>query len=930
MPPLDPGTTRALLAGLGALTVAVLGAALAAPATPIGAVSFTVLVCGLGALAALGWPALRDAAETPWGRRAGEALALGLVTLVTWKLFAAPILDGRAGWPADFGPHHANAAILADSLAAHGRIPHFTHLVGTGDSPFELYPLPTYLLTALTAIAFHARDHMDDVIAALGVLAHLAVGLAITRLALRMAPWPLAALAGVFWITDGGSVFSGGALALLRYGMSHQLTAQAFAFWALVLGAGTVAQRSLPRSAAVWGLAGLGSATHPLGLATVLGAAAGLVVAAGLARDAKPARLVAFARDLGLGAALAAAHWAAYTARVTTLGVHYGNSVVTGWEFADQLLDATIPLETFPLVTAALLAGGLAGLVSRRWLPTMLAAGAVVLLLPYTDWGFLVPGLAPSRWSARWPAWRAAGLAKPLLCTLSAYALALLAQTPRFTRASAWSDAQRTVLGAGLALLTLLGARGLVPVMRDHARTLEEQMISEDLQDRGGWHQLVAWAKQNAPRARNPERFGRLLFLTGGEKQFPIYHLVADAGFPTTTVGIVPGVLTRERMDGMTPADLRRFNVRWVATQAEPPALGEPSTERSFGAYTVRELATWDGKVARVEEGTGEVVTRRFDAERIELAVRGADADTLVVLGVPWYPRWRATQGGRALPVYGVAARPRGVSRVLALRPRDGRVVLTCDAPLPSDGRGLGLSLAALAAALALVVVARSPRLEARLRALGVRTRDAVRPHLAPAALVLCVLGALGLAARTVRDLGAEAMAIHPATRLAPDALVEVREGTGDYRPCPYAPFAGTFECGKYGRVYGSMPQLLVDGTASWPFSVPATTVKPFKDGVSFRVTMQRRTRGTFVSAAWGRGSRTTLRIDDGDTERITATQRLFDLGPALAMRRFVVEIEPRNTVTHFGFVREESLDLDRDTDVPKPPGTRPGARGAH
>jgi hypothetical protein len=28
--------------------------------------------------------------------------------------------------------------------------------------------------------------------------------------------------------------------------------------------------------------------------------------------------------------------------------------------------------------------------------------------------------------------------------------------------------------------------------------------------------------------------------------------------------------------------------------------------------------------------------------------------------------------------------------------------------------------------------------------------------------------------------------------------------------------------------------------------------------------------------------------------------------------------------------VREESLDLDRDTDVPKPPGTRPGARGAH
>ena len=158
---------------------------------------------------------------------------------------------------------------------------------------------------------------------------------------------------------------------------------------------------------------------------------------------------------------------------------------------------------------------------------------------------------------------------------------------------------------------------------------------------------------------------------------------------------------------------------------------------------------------------------------------------------------------------------------------------------------------------------------------------------------------------------------------MARDARVEVREGTGDYRPCPYAPLSGTFECGKYGRVYGSMPQLLVDGTASWPFSVPATTVKPFKDGVSFRVTMLRRTRGTFVSAAWGRGARTTLQIDDGPVERVAAGQRLFELGPTPALRRFVVEIEPHTVTTSFGFVREESLDLDRESDVPAPPVSR-------
>jgi hypothetical protein len=918
---LDPRDRRRVEIGsLAVVALSALVAALVAPRTPVGAVCGIALICASAALLAAGWPELQAASATPWGKRAGDALAMGLVTYATWKLFAAPIMDGAAGWPADFGPHHANIAVLVDSLVKDGHVPRWTHLVGTGDAPFDLYPFPTYFLTALVTIIARARDHIGVVIAVLGVLAHLAVGLAITRLALRMAPWPVAALAGLFWVTDGGSVFSGGALAVVRFGMSHQLTAQAFVMWALVLGVDTVRQRSLPRSMGVWALAAIGSAAHPLGLATTLGLVAGLGLSAALAKDASPRRLGALARDLAIGAGLAAAHWIPYTARVTAYGVHYGNSVVPAWETAEQILKSIVPLESFPLVASALFAGTIAGLVSRRWLPTLLASAGVLLFIPYTDWPFLVPGLAPSRWSARWPAYRAAGLAKPLLCAVSAYALSLLVHARAWTSAQRWSARQRAVFGAGLAVLGLLAVRGLAPVARDHERMFKLQALAEDVQDRAGWFELLRWAKTTAPRARAPERFGRLLFLTGGERQFPIYHLVAEAGMPTDTVGIVPGVLYRERLDSMSAADLRRWNVRWVATQGEELTLGDPATEQHFGAYRVRELRTWDGKVARVDVGPGRVITRRFDAERIELEVTGANASTLVVLGVPYYARWRATQNGRPLPVYGVHARSRSIARVLALRPGSGTVVLTCDGPLPSDGKGWGVFALALLGALAVVGASRAPRLADAANRLVRRGKDALLARSTPLVIGACVIVVALLAVRVAHDLDAEAMSVHPSTRLASDAAVIAREGSGDWRRCPYVPLAGTYECGLLGRVYGSMPQLLVDGTASWPFSVPATTVRPFKDGVTFRVTMRRKTRGKFESVAWGRGARVTLEIDAAPPMHIGPQQRTFDVGPEERLRTFTVEIEPHNALTSFGFVRQEALDLDRETDVPAPP----------
>jgi hypothetical protein len=208
-----------------------------------------------------------------------------------------------------------------------------------------------------------------------------------------------------------------------------------------------------------------------------------------------PRRLGALARDLAIGVALGAAAWLPYTMRVTAYGVHYGNAVLPAWEAAEQILKATVPHESYPIVAAALFAGACAGVLSRRWVPTLMASAGVLLFMPYVDWGFLVPGLAPSRWTARWPAYRAAGLAKPLWCAVSAYAMTLVTQTRFLAGVSRWSAAQRAVLGAGLTVIGLLSVRGLDPLARDLDRMYENQGRAAEIQDRSGWYELVHWAK---------------------------------------------------------------------------------------------------------------------------------------------------------------------------------------------------------------------------------------------------------------------------------------------------------------------------------------------------------------------------------------------------------------------------------------------------
>jgi hypothetical protein len=110
----------------------------------------------------------------------------------------------------------------------------------------------------------------------------------------------------------------------------------------------------------------------------------------------------------------------------------------------------------------------------------------------------------------------------------------------------------------------------------------------------------------------------------------------------------------------------------------------------------------------------------KFEDDEVRLRVQGAPADGAELrLAIAWYPRFRATEDGRAIELHPLPEAPGAPPMLVGLRARDGEIVLRPDRALP--GTGLGFFVTALAIA-GLVVVARagrSPRLDpllARLR----------------------------------------------------------------------------------------------------------------------------------------------------------------------------------------------------------------------
>lgn len=919
---------QAFVRALGAIGLVLLAiSAIAYGRTTAGALATLGFVALAGAGVAIAWPSLRGGLEwlrPDWVR---AALASLPVVLVAHWVFWDAIFEKKLRYVTnDWGIHLALVRELAISLDRGRGVPSWLMNVSTGDSPFELYPLATYWITAQVARILGSVDDIPTALTLVGVVAFVMVGVGVARLGARLGPWPAAALAGVTVVLDRGDLFSGGAVSTLAFGVIHQAVALALVLPAYSAIVDWLRSARLVHAIRIWAWLALGAIAHPSALLVIGALVVAIAVAALLTRDVPAPRLAAAGLHVIVAVSLSAFVWMPYAARVMEYGAHYGNPGEPAGVWLARFLSALVPVSSYPVILGAGIVGAAVAFVRRRAAETIVAATAAALLLGYLDLPWLLTDLAPSPASARFAAYRVTALAKPFLvaCVVLVPSLVRPVRERAVALASRSSLAHRASAGAVVAILLALSMRAVLPVLDVAKRDLVKH-LEEKLPDQEGFDQLVAWAAEQA-RTVTPGRYARLYY---DDEHHYIFHLAARTGMPVTHPGPIPCLFLRERIDNQTAESLRRFDVRWVASRDGPPPIGDPSTQRRFGTYYVRELPDWDGKLARIEHGTGEAVVTSLENERVVVDLRGTSEPALVAFGFGYYPRWRARHGGREIPVYGIQATPNSQSRVVAAWLPPGRTVLTPDAPLPSDHRGLGWTAIAVLIAIGFAVAHERTSIREQAASLVTAVATGARRHaVAIASLSIFVAGIAAVANGSHLSRRA-ARAVTISSGFVPDAWVEARPrkegGTPEkWKPCEWQVLSSRFDCGELGYVVGSVGSPIREQYHSWGFVTPAISVFPTK-AAEFRIVAKRRLRGSYFAAAEGRQSRVDLLIDGLPELRLSPRQAPVDVDDAQRHRRIVFRVAAgADQRVNMTLTRRDRLDVDRAADVPQPPAAAP------
>jgi hypothetical protein len=901
---------------VGALLVGVLAAnALLVPSSAAGGASLLAItaLCGAGAA----WALSRWSRELPgW---AADLLVCALMLVASATLFAAPWSKG--GYSVfDWAPHHANLRHLIDGMRE-GRVPRWVHSVSTGDASYELYPLLPYYLAARAAILTNAQD-LTLVLVRSGIVIHVLMALSTALLARRVVPWPWALVAGLAMLYDRGSVWGSGIDGVLGLGVTH--SALANAVWPFVLMAliAALQRPGLGHSVRIWLLTVLAIACHPVAVVNALATAAALLLVALLARDL-PARRALFALGhLVLGILMAATIWQPFGERLVMYAVHFAIPAQAGWRTLEHIMQHPLPETSFAPLVFAGYAGLLAGLLSRRAVPTLLASFVGVLFAGLFDQLYLLLDLVPSLETVRFQAVRLAASAKPALYACGLYVLHLTVRSLRpvlsaVTGKPLHAERTRLVVGALIALLALVLVRASVPYSESLTGELRG-LAHHNVPDEQGFKKLIAWAREQN-QAMRPESFGRLLH-EDNRRHYSVYHVNAESGLPTLWVGAVSALFLRERIEDASASSLRRFNVRWVMRLDEAPTLGDARSEQRFGRYIVRELAGWDGRFARVERGAGEAVVTRLEDERIDVELRNTDAPALVALGMGYYPRWQARHEQQGpLPVYAMPATEGGTLQVLAAWLPPGRTSFEPTGSLPSDGKGLFATVLATMLALAIAVVWSWRRARWRvLRALGKGVR-----WLEPRARVLGLAGAvavtLALVIAGIVSARAPLSALQVGNGLRGAASVEARTPGGTWRRCSYSAVRGAYRCARLALVQDELGDLLNDAPPSPPFAVPVVTITPLTDRVEVRIGLEGHMRGEY----WAATNEGKVELELPGQAALTVTQRQSahrfsdDAAGQLTLRATVAK-----RALQIALVRRDRIEPSRD--YPAPPTAPP------
>jgi hypothetical protein len=774
-----------------------------------------------------------------------------------------------------------------------------------------MYPALTYVVTGHVAWLFGLENDLPHAFMIMAVFTHLALALGTTALSARVAPRPVAVIIGLFWLVDSGAISHGGTVGQFQWAILHSAFAHVFSLIAALAILSALERPRLGASVTIWVATAISTAAHPAALITAATYGLGLVAVALLAGDVRPRRAIVALGHLDIGVALGACVWMPAAERILEYGQPFSNELFSGVHALQIIMQYAMPISAYSLFIYGGYLAIIVGPWTRRAEVIFISVVSFALVIGLCDETYTSLGLAPSHAVARLGAIRMLMLAPPFMFAGGAWAIGALVRHAR----SAWTPAprrQRIVAAALLSALVLVFAR----VVPEYWAAETDRAISEAdhlYPDHQGVTALEGWAADQAAQLA-PDRFGRALFITDTHEHM---HLTARTGLPSFHMSAIPDLLLRERIEDTSPASLARFDVRWVILHGESPTIGDPSTERTFGNFHVREVRDWDGKFARIERGTGTVTTTRLDDDTVEIEVTGTSQPVLVALGMGYYPRWRAHHAdGTPEPVYALPTIEGGSLHVVSAWVKPGRTIFTCDGPLPSDGKGRFLSLFAALVAIAGTLVWTRNRWRMRTLREIVRLRRRAHPvvlrvaELAPAIVVVALI-VLGI----FQTQSPNKAILVGTSGVRPVATVEARVGGDAWEECPFSPTTGVYRCEGIVNVSDGTVNLLNDASPSWPFLTPAIIATAETEDVELRITRHMRLGGTY----WAGSTKSTVTIAaDNDFHHEFSTRTALDI-PRGSYTITLATRVPNNAATAISIVQESALNPPRTYLVPPP-----------
>jgi hypothetical protein len=833
---------------------------IAFPGTPVGTAGRLIVYGAVGATIALAWPTLPEAVRVPSPRMA-TALALGVVGYLGLSVFWPVLMEtpSPAWQTGDWGPQHAVLARIMPHLPGFD-VPVWNHAVSTGDAPLELYPAFTYIVTGHLALLLGLENDLPHVFMIVATLTHIGLALTTVALAMRVASKPIAAAVGVFWLIDSGAISHGGTVGLFHWAILHSAFAHLFS---MIAALGVLAALHRPRlgaSITIWVGIAISTAAHPAALITAATFGIALAGVALLAADVLPRRALAALGHVVIGLALGALVWMPAAERLLDYGQHFPNELYTSDKLLQLVGQYAMPITSYSFIVYSGYLGTLFGMWIRRADVVFIAIVVLVMILGLADGPYLALGLAPSKAVARLGAIRMMLLVRPFIFAAAAFAIHMFVRRAR----ESWLGApeRQRVIGAVILAIMLGSFARVLPVFW---KTEQERAIGESTQyatDLEGQGQLETWAAHEALQI-TPDRWARALFESTTHEHM---HLTAKTGLPSFHLTPIPDLLLRERIEDTSEASLARFNVRWVIASGASPQLGDPKTEIELGSYHIREIKEWDGKLARIERGEGNVRVTRLTDEAVEIEV-DAKEPVLVALGMGFYPRWRAKHAsGVDEPVFALPTIEGGKLHVVAAWVAPGKTTFTCDGQLPSDGKGRFIALFAALLAIAAIIVWRRPVWRVRVLRRAIRLRNKLRVRwqrgieiAIPALLIVALV--YGIIARG----RAQSAVLVGSSGIRAVATVEARHPDGEWQRCKFSAMAGTYTCEDLVTVSDATTNVVNDAAPSWPFITPSIAAYAESFEVEVRITRTLHLGGRYWLGS--NGGKVKLAMDDAFKE---------------------------------------------------------------